>query len=100
MSLPDKGTKHIPKPQAPIGAKKDGKLKIIDGRTGHVSWRQGTKGFAKDFDGDPTAINHNRAGMKKRPQHSPRMEVKHKSHRPYMGSRPQHEPGKSGEDDE
>lgn len=100
MSLPDKGTKHIPKPQAPIGAKKDGKLKVVDGRTGKVSWRQGTKGFMKDFDGDPTSTNHNRAGMKKRPAHSPRMSVKHKSHKPYMGGRPTHEPGKSGGDSE
>jgi hypothetical protein len=100
MSLPDKGTKHIPKPQAPIGAKKDGKMKVIDGRTGKESWRQGTKGFLKDFDGDPTATNHNRAGMKNRPQHHARMAVKHRSHKPSMGSRPQHEPGHSGEDSE
>lgn len=100
MSLPDKGTKHIPKPQAPIGAKKDGKLKVVDGRTGKVSWRQGTKGFMKDFDGDPTAMNHNRAGMKKRPQHSPRMGAKKRGHTPYMGDRPQHVPGKSGGDSE
>lgn len=100
MSLPDKGTKHIPKPQAPIGSTKDGKLKVIDGRTGRESWRQGTKGFSKDFDGEPTAQTHNRAGLKKRPYHKPKMNVKHKSHRPRMGSRPQHQAGESSSDDE
>lgn len=100
MSLPDKGTKHIPKPQAPIGAKKNGKMKVIDGRTGKESWRQGTKGFMKDFDGDPTAMNHNRAGLKNRPQHHARMNAKKRGHRPSMGDRPQHVPGKSGEDSE
>jgi hypothetical protein len=100
MNLPDKSTRHIPKPQAPIGAKKNGKLKIVDGRTGKVSWRQGTKGFLKDFDGDPTATNHNKAGMKQRPTHSPKMGAKKRGHRPNMGSRPQHEPGHSGEDNE
>lgn len=100
MSLPDKGTKHIPKPQAPLGATKDGKMKIIDGRTGKESWRQGTKGFLKDFDGDPTAKNRNKAGLKNRPQHHPRMAVKHKTHRPSMGNRPQHTPGKSSDDSE
>lgn len=100
MSLPDKGTKHIPKPQAPIGSTKDGKMKVIDGRTGKESWRQGTRGFLKDFDGDPTAANHNRAGLKNRPQHHSRMSVKHKTHRASMGDRPQHVPGKSGDDSE
>lgn len=100
MSLPDKGTKHIPKPQAPIGAVKNGKLKIIDGRTGKESWRQGTTGFLKDFDGDPTAKNHNRAGLKNRPQHHAKMAAKRRSHKAYMGSRPQHAPGQSSDDSE
>lgn len=100
MSLPDKGTKHIPKPQAPIGAANHGKLKVIDGRTGKESWRQGTTGFLKDFDGDPTAMNHNRAGLKNRPHHHPKMGAKKRSHRPYMGSRPQHEGGQSSDDSE
>lgn len=100
MSLPDRATKHIPKPQEPIGSKKKGKLKVIDGRTGHVSWRQGTKGFVKDFDGDPTARNHTAANAKQKPQHHPRMGQKHKTHRPYMGSRPTHQAGESSNDNE
>jgi len=98
MSLPDKGTKHIAKPQMPIGAVKGGRLKVIDGRTGKESWRQGTKGFMKDFDGDPIATNHNRAGLKNRPQHHTKTAKKH--NKKYMGGRPQHEPGHSGEDSE
>lgn len=100
MSLPDKGTKHIPKPQHPIGSVKDGKLKVIDGRSGSVAWRQGTKGFLKDFDGDPTSQNHNRAGLKNRPQHHARHGAKKRTHRPYMGTRPTHQAGESSSDNE
>lgn len=100
MSLPDKATKHIPKPQAPIGSKNKGKIKVIDGRTGKESWRQGTKGMIKDFDGDPIAVNHTAKNAKKKPHHSPRMAVKHKAHRPYMGSRPTHQAGESSDKDE
>jgi hypothetical protein len=77
-----------------------GKLKVIDGRTGSESWRQGTTGFLKDFDGDPTATNHNKAGLKNRPQHHPKMGGKSKSHKPYMGDRPTHQAGQSSQDDE
>lgn len=70
-------------------------MKVIDGRTGSESWRQGTTGFMKDFDGDPTATNHNKAGLKKRPQHNPHM-AKQTHHKP----RPTHEAGQSSSDDE
>jgi hypothetical protein len=100
MSLPDKGTKHIPKPQESIGAKKKGKIKVVDGRTGKEMWRQGTKGMLKDYDGDPIAVNHTAAGLKHRPQHHPRMAVKHKTHKPYMGTRPTHKANQSSSDDE
>jgi len=100
MSLPDKGTKHIAKPQAPIGSIKDGKIKVVDGRTGKEAWRQGTTGMSKDWDGDPVSRNYNRAGMKKQPQHHPKMGGKHRSHQPYMGSRPTHQAGQSSSDDE
>ncbi len=99
MSLPDRATKHIPKPQASIGAKKDGKIKVVDGRTGKESWRQGTKGMLKDYDGDPIAVNHTAAGLKHRPQHHARMAVKHKTHRP-RGPRPVHQANQSSSDDE
>lgn len=100
MSLPDRATKHIPKPQESIGARKNGKIKVIDGRTGKVAWRQGTRGMMKDYDGDPIAVNHTAANIKKRPQHHPRDQVKMKSHKPYMGSRPTHQAGQSSNDDE
>lgn len=100
MSLPDRSTKHIAKPQASVGAKKDGKIKVVDGRTGKESWRQGSTGMLKDWDGDPIAINHNKAGMKNRPKHHAKMGAKKRGHTPSMGSRPMHEPGHSGGDDE
>jgi hypothetical protein len=98
MSLPDRATKHIPKPQESIGAKKNGKIKVIDGRTGKESWRQGTKGFVKDYDGDPIAVNHTAGNAKKSPHHSPRMAVKHKSHRARLGGGPTHQAGQSSAD--
>ena len=69
MALPDKATKHISKPEAPIGTVKDGKRKVLDGDTGRVSWRQGLTGFSKDYDGDPTAETPNVKDMKPRPHH-------------------------------
>jgi hypothetical protein len=95
MSLPEKPTKHITRKQAPIGAKKDGKLKIFDGETERVSWRQGRSGFSRDWDGDPTAKNYNRSKMKKVPTHSARM-GKRPSHKPDMDGR---EGGESQADD-
>ena len=53
----------------PIGAVKDDKMKVLDGDTQKVSWRQGRKGFSKDFDGDPTSTQHNKAGLKPAPKH-------------------------------
>lgn len=51
---------------------KDGKRKILDGKTGRVSWRQGrAKGFLRDLDGSPTAKNYNLSGLKRRPKHTP-----------------------------
>jgi hypothetical protein len=100
MSLPDNGTKHIAKPQANIGDVHGGKIKVIDGTTGKESWRQGTTGMSKDWDGDPIATNYGRAGMKNRPQHHPKVGSKKRGHAPSMGNRPQHEPGHSGEDSE
>ncbi len=73
---------------------------MIDGRTGKEGWRQGTKGFMKDYDGDPIAVNHTAAGLKKRPEHHVRNEAKSKSHRAYMGTRPTHAAGQSSQDDE
>ena len=78
MALPDRATPKVPRHQMPIGAVKDGKMKVLDGDTQKVSWRQGRKGFSKDFDGDPIAQNKNRAGLKKRPKHQA-----HHSYRPH-----------------
>jgi hypothetical protein len=86
MGLPDKPTKHITRPQDPIGTVKNGKIKVFDGDSGKVAWRQGRSGMSKDFDGDPTAANHNRSGLKPQPKHSPRM-GKRPKHRAHMGSR-------------
>lgn len=86
MALPDKATPHIPRKQAPIGARKDGKVKIVDGETGKVKWRQGRKGFLRDWDGDPIAQNYNRADAKDKKMHSPRMGRK-KKHTPRMGEK-------------
>ena len=77
MSQPDRATKHIPKPQASIGAQKNGKLKVIDGTTGRESWRQGKTGFIKDIDGDPISKAPAGSGAKNRPQHHARESVKH-----------------------
>lgn len=97
MSLPDRATKHIPKPQASIGAQRKGKLKVIDGKTGRESWRQGRTGFIKDADGDPISKAPAGSGVKNRPSHSVRMGIKHKSHRPSSG-RPTHQAGQSSSD--
>lgn len=69
--MPDKSTKHVPKRRKKVGAIKDGKLKVKDGDTGKESWRQGKKGFARDWDGEPIAVNYNRSGLKNRPKHTP-----------------------------
>lgn len=99
MSLPDRATKHIPKPQASIGAQKNGKLKVIDGTTGRESWRQGKTGFIKDIDGDPISKAPAGSAAKNRPQHHARESVKHKSHRA-SGGRPVHQAGQSSSDSE
>lgn len=81
MSLPDKATKHIPKHQVPIGAVKDGKVKIKDGETGKVGWRQGKKGFRRDYDGEPIAANFNNKDLKPAPKHH-----MHEGRKPHKGS--------------
>lgn len=84
MSLPDKPVKHIARKQAPIGAVRDDRIKVMDGKTGKVRWRKGRGGFARDWDGDPIAVNYNRSRLKSRPKHSPRM-GKRPMHRPNLG---------------
>lgn len=64
MGLPDKPVKHVPKHQAPIGAKRKGKMKVKDGTTGKVSWRGGKKGFVHDYDGDATSTVYSNKDMK------------------------------------
>lgn len=46
------------------------KRKVKDGDTGKESWRQTSRGFLRDWDGDPTAKNYNRSGLKKQPRHA------------------------------
>jgi len=77
MSLPDKSTKHIKKPQQPIGAVKNGKVKVKDGETGKVSWRSGRSGMSRDWDGDPISKQYNRKDAKQK-----------KTHTVHMGRRP------------
>lgn len=69
--LPDKATKHITKPTWPIGMVKGRKRKVKDGDTGVESWRQTSKGFLRDWDGDPIANNYNKSGLKPSPKHTP-----------------------------
>lgn len=66
---------------------KDGKRKVKDGDTGRVSWRQGKKGFSKDYDGDPIAQNYNAKDLKKQPKHRPHFGGKKRGHRPHKGQR-------------
>jgi len=70
MSLPDRATPKIPRHNVPIGTVKEGKMKVLDGDTQKIRWRQGRTGFSKDFDGEPIAQNKNREGLKNRPRHS------------------------------
>lgn len=70
MSLPDKSTKHYKKPQAPIGAIRNGKVKVKDGDTGTVSWRSGRSGMSKDWDGDAISTNYNRRDAKEKKTHT------------------------------
>lgn len=71
--MPKKPFKHIAKPNWPIGSVKNGKIKVKDGATGKTSWRQGTKGFSRDWDGDPISTNYNKKDLKSKPKHSPQM---------------------------
>lgn len=77
MSLPDKATRHIEKPQLPVGSVKNGMVRVKDGTTGEVSWRSGRSGMSLDWDGDPIATNYNKRDMKQ-----------HKTHTVHMGHRP------------
>jgi len=67
---------------------KRGKRKVWDGDKQRVSWRQGAKGFAKDWDGDPTTKTYNKAGLKKQPKHSPHTGSRRPKHKPHMGGKP------------
>lgn len=80
--MPDKSTKHVPKKQWPVGMVRRGKLKVRDGATQKTSWRQGTTGFARDWDGDPIAVNYNKPGLKDRPRHHPHVKSKRRPRMP------------------
>jgi hypothetical protein len=84
-ALPPKSTKHISRKQAPIGAERKGKIKIIDGDTGTISWRQVRTGMSRDDDGDPIAHNRNYSEMKPRPHHKAHIGQKKKGMTPHMG---------------
>ena len=85
--MPDKSTKHIPKPQEPIGTIKNGKIKVLDGDTQTVRWRQGKTGMSRDYDGDPISTNYNSKDMKSKPSHKVHMGGKRKGHKPKMDER-------------
>lgn len=70
MGLPDKATKHIPKKRLPVGAVKNGKVRVKDGTTGKTSWRSGRSGMGRDWDGDPIATNYNKKDMKPSKTHT------------------------------
>jgi hypothetical protein len=89
--LPTKATKHITRHQQPVGAVKGGRLKVQDGDTGKISWRQGNIGFSKDWDGEPIAENYNAKDLKPRPRHHTHTGKK-ETHKTYMGNRPEHKP--------
>ena len=84
MSLPDKSTAHIPRHHSPVGAVKNGKIKVLDGETQKESWRQGKTGMSKDWDGDAISVNYNARDAKKKPHHQPHMGGKRKTHKPHM----------------
>jgi len=58
MRLPTR-TKHVAKPQSPIGWVKDGKIKVQDGDSGKVGWRGARRGLFRDMDGEPTTARRN-----------------------------------------
>ena len=69
--MPQKSTKHIAKPQNPIGWVKDGKVKIKDGDSGKVGWRSARRGFAGfDYDGEPTSQIRGKEGIKENRTHT------------------------------
>lgn len=76
--MPDKATAHITRRKPPIGAVKDGKIKVLDGDTGKESWRSGRSGMSRDFDGDPISTNYNKKDLKPAPKHQT-----HKGKRPH-----------------
>lgn len=85
--MPDKATKHIARHQVPVGDVRGNKIKIEDGDTGKKSWRVGTSGMARDFDGDPIAHNFNRSGMKPYRANQAKQSGKHGGgYKPKMGS--------------
>lgn len=59
MRLPKRSTKHVTNPQDPIGWVKHGRVKVKDGDSGKVGWRQVRRGMLSDFDGEPTSTRHN-----------------------------------------
>lgn len=83
--MPAKATKHIPKTKEPIGTVKDGKLKVVDGETGKPTWRSGKKGFAQDYDGEPTTKDYNSKDLKHQPSHKPHHGGRRKHHTPHEG---------------
>lgn len=61
MGLPDKPVKRVPKKQAPLGSRKGNSLKVQDGDSGKVEWRQMKEGSIRDYDGDAkSAIGSNK----------------------------------------
>lgn len=85
--MPDKGTKHIPRPQLPVGAVKGGKVKVKDGDTGSVTWRSGRKGMLRDWDGDAISTRYNKKDAK--------VKSTHKVHRGKRPKKDVHHPGES-----
>lgn len=70
--MPKKSTKHIPKPQDPVGWIRHGKIKTIDGDTGKVVHRGVRRGMLRDYDSDVTSERKDARDAKKHKTHTPR----------------------------
>ena len=46
-------TRHVTRPHNPEGTRKGYKVKVVDNETGIARWEDGSRGFAKDPNGDP-----------------------------------------------
>ena len=65
-------TKHVTKPHNPEGTKKGYKVKVLDNATGQARWVDGSRGLAKDPNGDPMGPGGG-STLKGKPQKVPKL---------------------------